>query len=31
VRQAVSERVSLVATDEAPGYDPLKRFFRIKS
>ena len=27
VRQAVSERVSLVATDEAPGYDPLKRFF----
>jgi transposase-like protein len=27
VRKAVSERVSLVATDEAPGYDPLKRFF----
>ena len=27
VRQAVSERVSLVATDEAYGYDPLKRFF----
>ncbi|MEO6111873.1 MAG: IS1595 family transposase [Nitrospiraceae bacterium] len=27
VRQTVSERVSLVATDEAYGYDPLKRFF----
>jgi transposase-like protein len=27
VRQTVSNRVSLVATDEAPGYDPLKRFF----
>jgi hypothetical protein len=27
VRQAVSERVSLVATDEAYGYDLLKRFF----
>jgi len=27
VRQAVSDRVSLVATDEAYGYDPLKRFF----
>src|SRR5512146_2138436 len=27
VRQAVSDKVSLVATDEAYGYDPLKRFF----
>ena len=27
VRQTVSERVSLVATDEAYGYDAVKRFF----
>jgi transposase-like protein len=27
VRRTVSDRVSLVATDEAYGYDPLKRFF----
>lgn len=27
VRRAVSDKVSLVATDEAYGYDPLKRFF----
>jgi transposase-like protein len=27
VRQTVSDRVSLVATDEASGYDAVKRFF----
>jgi transposase-like protein len=27
VRQTVSDRVSLVATDEAYGYDAVKRFF----